>query len=435
MQKHDIFNIKLKKYKEKFHFWRQQLIDWNIYDKSIIAISAKNDNKTIDILLALLSFNKTIVLLDPNIKKLEKKKYYQQIPWQLEINNKLLKTVKYKKNIKISNYTFNPQKASIVIFTSGSTGIPKAICHRFNSLYYSALGSGEFYNLNSKDTWAVTLPIYHIAGLMIIIRCLLFKAKYLFYNEKLTQLLIKNNNITYISLVPAQLVELIKNKHCITALKNISCVLLGGGPINKELVKKCYKLKIPISTTYGMTETASQVCATPVNTNIDELFTCGSTLKYRNIDIIDKKISISGKVLMSGIYKNGKFIPHHGRYISSDIGKIINKKLIFKRRSDNVFISGGKNIDPSEIEEVLSNHPSINQAIIIPKDHKKFGKVAVAFIRFKNEVAFENISNYLKEKLSTFKVPKIFYNLNKITQQSNKELKKQLKNYIDNNPQ
>ncbi len=327
---------------------------------------------------------------------------------------------KTKQGIQKTENYFGDGKT--IILTSGSTGIPKGVLLSVENHYYNAIGSNMNIALEKKDRWLLALPLFHVGGLAILFRVFIAGATVSLYSQKNGSIgkKIDKGGITHVSMVFTQIdryVAYLKDKNPPEKLK---AVLAGGSNIPVPLVKKCLDLKIPIYKTYGLTEMSSQVTTTDKVVNNLNLSTSGPVLKYRELSIgQENEIYVRGKTLFSGYISDRNFFPvstdNNGWFNTGDIGFINNSgELFVTGRKDNMFISGGENIFPEEIEAVLVDIAFINDAVVIAVNNKKYGKRPVAFINCNKKVSLKEIYRKLLYVLPKFKIPDRFYVLEEI---------------------
>ncbi len=310
-----------------------------------------------------------------------------------------------------------------IFFTSGSSGRAKAVFHEWGQHIKSAAGANENIPLEIADRYLLSLPLYHVGGFAILIRCLISGASVFFpaKNGRLEETII-DNGITHISLVETQLKRLLETEKGISALKQLKHILVGGGPVSGSLIKASIENGLKLHTSYGSTEMASQICTTSTY-NIEELKTSGRVLKYREIEIDDsREILVKGQTLFRGYISEGKIIKNidnEGWYHTGDCGYFdSNKRLIVTGRIDNMFISGGENIHPEEIEKALTSLEFVDFAVVIPVADDEFGKRPIAYIKTDMEIpSREEFKNLLQGKLAPFKIPDRFYPVPKNYQQ------------------
>ncbi|MBT5855834.1 AMP-binding protein [bacterium] len=315
--------------------------------------------------------------------------------------------VKTKSNIE----DYPPDAISSILFTSGSTGTPKAVVHTFNNHIASAKRSNSTIPLGSGDKWLLSLPLYHVSGLSLLFRTSLAGASLINSSDKIATSII-NNNITHISLVPTQLEQLLQTGDTYPTLKHI---LLGGAPIPETLIKRALdKLSCTIHTGYGLTETASHIYTESHHKDSPQ-----PTIHHNpeTLCIIKGEICVKGPSLCLG-YSDSKNITQtqlnldsDGWFHTGDLGQIdSNGRLSITGRKDTMFISGGENIHPEEIEKHLLTISSIEAAIVIPVMDETFGHRPIAYIKTNGNLDSEAIKETLRQTLPNFKVPDNLYN-------------------------
>ncbi|CAM0117218.1 AMP-binding protein [Rhabdochlamydiaceae symbiont of Dictyostelium giganteum] len=275
--------------------------------------------------------------------------------------------------------SLDPQQLATCLYTSGSSGTPKIACHTLSNHLFSAKGSLQMIPLTPKSLWAQTLPLYHVGGLGILFRCYLSKAKILFSSSL--------QRATHISLVPTQLYRLLRDK---VPLPNLQSVLLGGAPLPS------FHTPYPILPTYGMTEMSSQIV------------TNHQVHPYAQIEIReDQSIWVKGDVLFQGYLQDDhtllKNVDARGWFETKDLGEWKNNQLFILGRQDNLFISGGENIQPEEIERVIRLDYPEEEALVVPILDEEFGARPALYL--KNPSLFPQIQARLKEHLPSFKIP------------------------------
>jgi O-succinylbenzoic acid--CoA ligase len=302
-------------------------------------------------------------------------------------------------------------QVATIILTSGSGGNPKGVLHTIGNHYYSALGSNENIPLNSDDCWMVSLPFYHIAGIAILFRTLLAGAAcYLSDRNKKFQEQLHHTKVTHISLVSTQLYRWLENMKL--SESSIKAVLVGGSHIPETLIKSAIKKNLPVYTSYGSTEMSSQITTTSGDDLKKNPASSGKLLSYREIKI-DKncEILVGGNTLGLG-YVSGddiiSFVDANGWYHTGDLGHFDDMdNIVVTGRLDNMFISGGENIHPEEIERHLHYYDHIIDVCVIDIPDAEFGARPVAFIKMESswQINESDLKNYLKDKIPGFKIP------------------------------
>ncbi|MFB2780501.1 o-succinylbenzoate--CoA ligase [Shewanella mangrovisoli] len=318
---------------------------------------------------------------------------------------------------------FDIYRPSNVILTSGSSGFPKAAVHNLANHIANAEGARSLIPLVTGDAWLLSLPLFHIGGLAILNRCALVAATVVLPDPTLPlQAQIERDGLTHASLVPTQLLNLLADKQA--SLKSIKALLLGGGAISVDLLKQLEQRHIASFTSYGMTEMGSQITTGPALSD----GTSGKLLPGRELKIVDGVIWVRGDCLFMGYLTDKdieKPLDAEGWFYTKDRGEWDAKgNLKILGRVDNMFISGGENIQPEEIEAALKLHPLIDEAIVFPQPDVTFGQLPAAIIRgdilrhsntsrshTSQEIsAIEaELEVFLADKIARFKRPRRYY--------------------------
>ena len=324
----------------------------NLKSEEIICSIELEEIDHMAIFLASALHGKKWVSLNTRLSKNDILLQLQQIPISVYVSNKDLALPGYRALIcdehidpTSINYTIDSSKDCLLVFTSGSSGTPKAVVHSFSSLIASAEATNKFYGICKSDVWLLSLGLFHIAGIMIFMRMLLKMAAIELLDDSLSEKINeKRSNI--VSLVPTQIARLIESN---TDLSHLKLLIVGGAKAEDWLIKRFIELSLPVSISYGSSETCAQISATRI-LNFDG--SCGEILDNREV-IISKSsnLMVKGQALFSGYYVNKKFIDPKifGYFETSDIAEIVDGRLFVKGRSDRVFHLEGKYI-PEIIE-------------------------------------------------------------------------------------
>jgi O-succinylbenzoic acid--CoA ligase len=274
-----------------------------------------------------------------------------------------------------------------IIFTSGTTGNPKAALHTFENHWSSAAGSNRNIPLRPGDRWLLSLPPWHVGGLAVIFRCLLGGAAVAIAgpSEPLADA-IAGLGVTHLSLVATQLYRLLREERGRAALRGLKAVLLGGGPIPAALVAAAAREGVRLVTSYGSTEMSSQATATRPGDPTAALDTAGRRLAFRELAVAAHgEILVRGRTLFRGYVEGGGLrSPRDGAgwFHTGDLGHLdADGRLVVTGRRDTMFISGGENIHPEEIERAILRYPGMLEAIVAPAPDPEFGARPVAFLR------------------------------------------------------
>ncbi len=292
---------------------------------------------------------------------------------------------------------------STIIHTSSSSGTPKAALHTLGNHYFSALGSNENIAFTPGDCWLLSLPLFHIGGYAILIRSLVSGGAIAVPAEDMKiDKALAVYPVTHLSLVPTQLYRLVNQPDRCKRLKSLKAVLLGGSAVEPALLQKASQSQLPVYLSYGSTEMSSQITTTraPAST-----VNAGRLLRYREMTIGEgQEILVKGPCLFQG-YLSGRDpllnIDEAGWFHTGDTGYLApNGELHVTGRTDNMFISGGENIHPEEIERALCDIPGIIRALVVPAADPELGLRPKAFIEVSrlapdNREILENVARLI----------------------------------------
>ncbi|MCG9697894.1 o-succinylbenzoate--CoA ligase [Shewanella sp. Isolate11] len=302
------------------------------------------------------------------------------------------------------------QRACNLILTSGSSGQPKAAQHNLANHIANAKGSSQLISIQQEDNWLLSLPLFHIGGLAIVNRCALAKAAMTLpapeYSlaEQLQAL-----PLTHLSLVATQLARVLEQDP--NSLIGIKALLLGGGDIASSLLAQLRHLGIKAYTSYGMTEMGSQITTGLAS----DKGSSGKLLPYRQLKIIDRQIYVKGDTLFMGYLSadGGQSLnsmrDDDGWFATKDLGDWDDEgDLIILGRADNMFICGGENIQPEEVEAALKRHPDIHDAIVFPIEDQEFGYLPAAIINGTISDQ-QQLDQFVCQYIARFKRPRYYY--------------------------
>ena len=302
-------------------------------------------------------------------------------------------------------------RPATVIFTSGSQGQPKAALQSFGNHYYSARGANANLRLRSGDRWLLALPLCHVGGLGIVFRCLLGGAALVLpAGQPDLHDAVVETKATHVSLVGTQLRRLLDREEWDPAWKSVKAVLLGGGPVAPDLLVEARLRRLPVFYSYGLTEMASQVTTVRPDTPPDRQSTSGAVLRHRQLRVSDAgEILVRGETLFLGYLRDDQSLDpardDEGWFATGDLGELSpDGYLTVRGRRDNLFISGGENIHPEQIERALQALDGVEQAVVVPVPDAEFGERPAAIVRG-DWSASDEWPLRLRERLPGFMIP------------------------------
>jgi len=284
----------------------------------------------------------------------------------------------------------SPNQIATILPTSGTTGTPKLAVHSLDNYIKSAEGFISRFQLNPSDSWTLSLPLYHVGGLGILFRCLGSGAKIILPDDEAP------DTATYISLVPTQFRRLYANSP--QNLGKYKAIILGGAPL--EFATDPKYNNFPLIPTYGLTEMTAMVTES------------GFALPNREFCISETgEILVRGDTLFMGYLSDNLIdltLTGDNWFETGDGGGLDDTGgLVVSGRRDNMFISGGENIHPEEIEHAILKIPGIINVKVSSKPDTEYGRRPVADVETTGEVDLDEIQFNLREFLPKIKIPEI----------------------------
>ena len=310
-----------------------------------------------------------------------------------------------------------------VLFTSGTTGEPKPVPLTAGNVYSSAVASAFRLGVEADDRWLVSLSLHHMGGLAPVYRSVLYGTTLVLregFDAGGTADDIDAYDVTGVSLVPTMLKRMLDRRG--TLSDSLRVVLLGGAPAPAELLERCRDYSVPVYPTYGMTEAASQITtATPRQTR-GRIGTVGRPLFGTDVTVVGDdgdpiepgetgEIVVSGPTITPGYLSeddgdapdaddDGDASPtdaidlngigfddldrsDFGPYglHTGDVGRFDEDGYLHVlNRVDDRIISGGENVEPGEVGDVLREYDEVDDVAVVGLDDEVWGERVAALV-------------------------------------------------------
>jgi len=325
---------------------------------------------------------------------------------------------------------------TLLMYTSGSTGRPKGVLHCHRAIVTSA--QVEHVHMAAEDglTMILHFPINHVAAdVEIGFTCILAGGKLVLmdrFDPQESLEVIEGEGVTMVGQVPVMyLMQFQTPKFKAMDWSQVKSFVWGGSGASPLLLDVLHKIASQtgarLSTGYGSTELCGFSTYSMPDDTLETLSTtCGKVVPPFEMKIVDEarnevphgevgEIAFRGPIVMKGYFKNpsatAEVLDADGWYYTSDLGKATQEGyLSISGRRSEMFKSGGENVFPREVEDVLEAHAAVLFSAVIGVPHDVYDEVGHAFIMLKpgQEVGEEALREHCKEKLANFKVPKLF---------------------------
>jgi O-succinylbenzoic acid--CoA ligase len=225
------------------------------------------------------------------------------------------------------------------------------------------------------------LPMHHVSGLMAWMRCALTGGTYLPWDwaamKEGHRPTIDPTQMWVLSLVPTQLQRLLENPEAVRWLRQFKVIFVGGGPTWPALAEAAARAELPISLSYGMTETAAMVTALRPSEFLAGARSSGATLPHARVSISrEGTVSIEADSVFRGYYPDWR---DAREFQTEDLGEIdVAGALHVQGRRDALIITGGKKVEPAVVEALLRASGEFGDVAVIGVPDAEWGQAVVA---------------------------------------------------------
>jgi O-succinylbenzoic acid--CoA ligase len=336
-----------------------------------------------------------------------------------------------------------------IMYTSGTTGRPKGVTLTYGNHWWSAVSSSINLGSSSNDVWLLCLPVYHVGGLSILIRSVIYGFPVVImprFEPAQVNHAIRKHHVTLISVVSVMLSRMLEALGDDNFPASLRCVLIGGGPVPQPLLERCLVRGIPVYQTYGMTETASQIATLGQDDMLRKIGSAGKSLFPSQLKIVKEnktclpmeigEIVVKGPTVCNGYYRRSEATNHafvDGWLRTGDLGYQDEEGYVFvvDRRAD-LIITGGENVYPAEVEAVLFSYPGIVEVGVTSMPDETWGQVPVAYMKTNTPAAltYDALRSHCLQHLAKYKVPVKFYLVQELPRNAAQKLLRRELNHI-----
>ncbi|MEQ1506528.1 MAG: long-chain fatty acid--CoA ligase [Myxococcota bacterium] len=316
-----------------------------------------------------------------------------------------------------------------LMYTSGSTGRPKGALLTHSQLAWNAANTILACELTPADATLTFTPLFHTGGMNCVSTPLLFRGGRVVLTAGLDPAqvfaLVPSERITVLMGVPT-IYQLLADHPGFDAadLTTVRDALCGGAPLAMPLLERWLDRGVPLRQGFGMTEVGPNCFSMPHAKVREKLPTVGLPIHHVRIRVVDGagddvptgspgELLLSGPIVFGGYLDDeaatAKAIDRDGYFHSGDVVSVDADGFVTVRgRIKEMFISGGENVYPAEVEAVILQHPDVAQAAVIGVPDPRWGEVGHAFVEPKpgHAVQADEILAFVGPRLARFKQPK-----------------------------
>ena len=317
-----------------------------------------------------------------------------------------------------------------LLYTSGTTGRPKGVIYTYRMAVANYVNIGSAIDIRSTDTTLNFLPIFHTAGINLHSLPTLFQGGRVLvlsgFNAEAVVTLLEARRLDTFFAVPTIYQALLDHPRFGAApLGHVRHWGCGGAPLPDVLVERCRTLRVRVCNGMGMTETGPTAFLASPAEAWNRIGSVGKPQLLVSVRIVDDAglqvddgevgdLQFAGPAVSPGYWNNEEatrqaFTPD-GWLRSGDLAQRDADGFYYVAgRRKEMFISGGENVYPAEVENVLAAHPAVSEAAVVAEPHPKWGEVGRAFIQLSASASPpDDLEAFCRERLAAYKIPRSF---------------------------
>lgn len=346
----------------------------------------------------------------------------------------------------------------MLIYTSGTTGKPKGAVLTHANCFWTNTAIDRMMDVTTFDVVLQVLPQFHIGGWNVQPLLAFWKgAKVVLeptFDADRALGLIEAKRVTTMMGVPATYLFMAESpKFADTDLSSLRMAVVGGASMPESLIKTWHDRGVSLVQGYGLTEAAPNVLGLAPERVADKVGYAGKAYPHVEValETLDGRhlvdgpgvgqLLVRGPSVFAGYWRNPEATAETMREGWLHTGDVAERDedgfYRIKDRVKDMYISGGENVYPAEVEDVLHSHPSILEAAVVGVDHPRWGETGLAVVVLKEGLALsvDEVVEFCKERLAVYKIPGHVRFVNELPRSgSNKVVKRQLKEAYELEP-
>lgn len=315
-----------------------------------------------------------------------------------------------------------------ILYTSGTTGFPKGALYTHKMLFWNSINTALSLTVNADSRTVNVMPFFHTGGWNVLLTPFLHHGGYtcLFkkFDPPAVLRALEEERCTIFMGVPTMLKMLADEPYFEQAdLSQLLYVLVGGEPMPIPLIERWHHKGVYVRQGYGMTEVGPNLTSLHHSDAVRKKGSIGRPNFYVQVRIVDGEgqdvapgkpgeLLLRGPMVTPGYWRNptaSAAALREGWFHTGDMACMDEEQYLYiVDRIKNMFISGGENVYPAEVERVLLQHPAVAEAAVVGVSDDKWGEVGLAFIVCKpgQHSTEAQLVEHCRAHLARFKVPR-----------------------------
>jgi fatty-acyl-CoA synthase len=315
----------------------------------------------------------------------------------------------------------------MILYTSGTTGTPKGVIITNKMIFWNSINTSLRLNLTKDDSTVAFLPFFHTGGWHVLLTPLLHQGASVVltsrFDPQRVLRLTEENGATIIFGVPTTLDMMRRTEEFNQfSFSKVRFAIVGGEPMSEPLINDWQEKGIAIRQGYGLTEYGPNVFSLSAEDCLRKIGSIGFPNFYVQMRLIDAhgvqvdgvgtgELQLRGPTTTPGYWNNAgatEALFHDGWLCTGDIiSKDAEGYCYVIGRKKDMYISGGENVYPAEVERALKRHPYIRDTAVVGVYDDKWGEVGKAFVVLENDTKLDGdtLGLWCRGQLAKFKVP------------------------------
>jgi fatty-acyl-CoA synthase len=304
----------------------------------------------------------------------------------------------------------------LLVYTSGTTGRPKGALLTQANCFWTNLSFDLATGVSGDDVVLQVLPQFHCGGWNVQALLAWWKGATVVLERSFDPArclaLIDEKRVTTMMGVPATYLFLAQDPAFdSTDLSSLRRAVVGGAPMPEPLLETWHERGVDVVQGYGLTEAAPNVLCLPPEDAARKLGSAGKPYPHVDVRLSEEdELQVRGPNVFAGYWRNPEASAQafeDGWLRTGDVAERDEEGFYrIKGRLKDMYISGGENVYPAEVESVLHEHPSVADAAVVGVPDDRWGEIGVAFVVADGGVSEQELIEFVRERLARFKAPK-----------------------------
>ena len=304
----------------------------------------------------------------------------------------------------------------LLVYTSGTTGRPKGALLTHANCFWTNLSFDLATGVSGDDVVLQVLPQFHCGGWNVQALLAWWKGARVVLERSFDPgrclALIQEKGVTTMMGVPANYLFLSQEPEFATAdLSSLRRAIVGGAPMPEALLEVWHNRGVDVVQGYGLTEAAPNVLCLPPDDAVRKLGSAGKPYPHVDVRLSEQEeLQVCGPNVFAGYWRNPEATAEvlvDGWLRTGDVAERDDEGFYrIKGRLKDMYISGGENVYPAEVESVLHEHDAVADAAVVAVPDERWGEVGVAFVVPAGDVSEDELVDFVCGRLARFKAPK-----------------------------